>query len=81
LNYAEREQTCGAAMINSPITKNSPELHDTRERMRSRWLLVAERMLLDNAQTFAILQMQDIIDPKGLMAELQARGYTVESPK
>ena len=81
LNYAERDQACSAAVLNSSVTKGSPELRDSRERMRGRWLLVAQRMLADNTQTFAVLQIKDIVDPKGLLAELQNRGYTVESPK
>lgn len=81
LNAAEREQTCNAAILDSATVKNTPEMRGMMERMRGRWLLIAQRMLADNAQTFAVLQMKDIVDPKGLLAELQSRGYTVESPK
>jgi hypothetical protein len=81
LNTVDREQVCNAAVLNSPAVKNVPELRGMMERMRGRWLLIAERMMADNAQTFAVLQMKDIVDSKGLLIELQSRGYTVESPK
>lgn len=81
LNAADREQACNAAILNSAVAKNTPEMRGMMERMRGRWLLIAQRMLADNTQTFAVLQMKDIVDPKGLLAELQARGYAVESPK
>jgi hypothetical protein len=37
--------------------------------------------LAENASTFAILGMKDVFDQKAYLAALQARGYTVESPK
>jgi hypothetical protein len=81
LDFAEREQACGDAVFNSQMAKNSPALHNLRERMRAVWIEAVEKALADNASTFAVLQMKDIVDPKGLLADLQARGYTVESPK
>lgn len=81
LDFAEREQACGDAVFNSQLAKNSPALHNVRERMRAVWVQAVEKALAENASTFAVLQMKDIVDPKGLLADLQARGYTVESPK
>lgn len=81
LDFAEREQACGDAVFNSQIAKNSPALRNMRERMRAVWIQAAEKALADNVSTFAVLQMKDIVDPKGLVADLQAKGYTVESPK
>jgi hypothetical protein len=81
LDFAEREQACGDAVFNSQMAKNSPALHNLRERMRAVWIEAVEKALAENASTFAVLQMKDIVDPKGLLADLQARGYTVESRK
>jgi len=81
LGYAEREQACGDAILNSQVAKNAPELQNMRPRIRASWLQAAEKSLASNASTFAILQMSNIIDPKGYLADLQAKGYTVESPK
>jgi hypothetical protein len=81
VNYLEREDACNNAMLNSAVAKNTAEFQDMRTRLRDTWLKTAEKSLADNASTFAILQMKDIVDPAGYLAGLQARGYTVESPK
>jgi hypothetical protein len=81
VNYREREDACDDAILNSAVVKNNADFRQTRERLRASWLKTAEKSLADNTSTFAILQMRDIIDPKGYLADLQAKGYTVESPK
>jgi len=52
-----------------------------RERIRAKWMKAAEKSLADNTSTFALLQMKDIVGPRSYLADLQAKGYTVESPK
>jgi len=81
VNYRERDDACNNAILNSAIAKNNADFAQTRERLRAAWLKTAEKSLADNASTFAVLQMRDIIDPAGYLADLQAKGYTVESPK
>lgn len=81
LDYAERDEACGDALLNSPLAKTTPELQNVRERIRAGWLKAAETSLADNTSTFALLRMKDIVGPKNYLADLQARGYTVESPK
>jgi hypothetical protein len=44
------------------------------------WLKAAEKSLSDNQQSFALLEMQDVLLPNGLLAELAAQGYTVQGP-
>jgi hypothetical protein len=41
----------------------------------------AETALANNTSTFALLQMKDVVGPKNYLADLQAKGYTVDSPK
>jgi hypothetical protein len=81
LNYTEREDACKHAVQNSAFAKDTPAFQQMHERLRASWLKAAEKALADNTSTFAILQIKDVLDPKGLMADLQARGYTIESPK
>jgi hypothetical protein len=81
LNYLEREDACNEAILGSSMAQNSPDLRSMRERLGESWLKAAEQSLADNAVTFAMLEMKNIADPKGYLAALQARGYTVESPK
>jgi hypothetical protein len=81
LDFTEREDACGDAVLNSDFAKKSPALQDVRGRIRAAWLQAAEKSLANNASTFAVVQMKDVFDQKGYLAALQAKGYTVENPK
>jgi hypothetical protein len=81
LNFADRDGACRAAMDSSPVVKERPGLQSLGERMRETWLAAAEKSLATNASTLAILRLQDILDPKGYMAALEAKGYAVQKPE
>jgi hypothetical protein len=81
LDYAERDDACNNAIFGGSFAKNHPELLNLRERRLAAWLKAAEHSLDSNKVTFAMLTMNDILGPKNYLAELQAKGYTVESPK
>ncbi|HKT41100.1 MAG TPA: TraB/GumN family protein [Rhodanobacteraceae bacterium] len=49
-------------------------------RVEGAWLAAADAALASNAQSFAVLPMHDLLDPKGYLAALQARGYVVTAP-
>jgi hypothetical protein len=80
LSYAERDAACGAAMTDSAVMKGLPGFQNVKERMRDAWLATAEKSLAANSSTFAVLQIKDILDPKGYVAALRAKGYTVDTP-
>lgn len=44
------------------------------------WLYVARAALARNAQSFAVLPMDAVMDADGFLAALQAQGYTVVAP-
>jgi hypothetical protein len=81
LDYAEREDACNDAILNSPAAKKHPAFQDLRERRLASWLTAAEKALANNTSTVAMLSMSEILGPKSYLAALQAKGYTVESPK
>lgn len=81
LDYAERDKACNDAIFNSQFAKKSPALQHIPERIRANWMKVAEKALADNTSTFALLPMKNVIGPHSYLAELEAKGYTVESPK
>jgi hypothetical protein len=81
LDYTERDEACGDALLNSPVARTTPELQNVRGRVRANWLKAAEKSLTNNTSTFALLRMQDLVGPANYLADLQAKGYTVESPK
>jgi hypothetical protein len=80
-DYAERDKACNAAIFNSEFAKHSPAFQHLPERMRANWINAAEKALADNTSTFALLPMKNVIGPQSYLADLQAKGYTVESPK
>ena len=81
MNFAERRDACLDAVLNSSIAKDAAALRQTRERLRLAWLRTAEKALADNASTFAVLEIQDILGPASYLSALQSRGYAVESPR
>lgn len=80
LDYSERA-ACQQAVLSSSLAKNQPELQTLNERSLAAWVAAAEKALATNASTFTAVHIKEILDPKGVIATLQAKGYTVEPPK
>jgi uncharacterized protein YbaP (TraB family) len=80
LDFNEQE-SCSNAIRNSAVLRDHPAFQGAEERHRAMWLANAEAALAKNSSTFAVLSMKDLLDPKGLMAMLAAKGYTVEQPE
>jgi hypothetical protein len=81
LDFAARDEACGDALLNSDLAKTTPALQNLRERIRANWMKTAEKSLANNTSTFALLMMKDLVGPANYLADLQAKGYTVESPR
>lgn len=81
LTFSDREGACGNVILNSPAIKSQPGFHLVEGRIRDAWIAAAEQALAANKSTFAVLPMRHILDPKGYLAALQAKGYTVEQPE
>lgn len=80
LDYGERA-ACRQAVLSSSLAKNQPELQTLNERALASWVAAAEKALATNTSTFAVVHIKEILDPKGVIATLQSKGYTVEPPK
>lgn len=81
LGYADRTDTCDAVWLNSPVFQARAGLKDVQARARVAWIAAAERSLATNGSTFATLRLSDILDPKGVVAALEAKGYVVQKPE
>jgi hypothetical protein len=81
LSFADREAACADAILNNDAFKANEKLKQAKETMRKNWLANAERALEANSSTFAVLSLAQLLDPKGPLAELQAKGYKVEAPE
>jgi hypothetical protein len=80
LDYGDRA-ACHKAITTSSLAKNQPELQTLNEQALASWIAAAEKALAANTSTFAMVHIKEIFDPKGVIARLQAKGYTVEAPK
>jgi hypothetical protein len=49
-------------------------------RANEEWLNAAEEALANNETTFALLTMDQLIKPNGLLEQLRARGYEIQEP-
>lgn len=81
LSYADRDEACSAALTESAFLKGEPEFQSVKERMRAAWFATAEKSLATNASTFAILPLNKLLEPDGLLAAFQLKGYVVDKPE
>jgi uncharacterized protein YbaP (TraB family) len=81
LVFADGGEACHAAVMNSAIMKDQPGLQSLDARLQQAWIEAAEKALANNASTFAVMPLKRIFDPKGVLADLQAKGYQVDSPE
>jgi hypothetical protein len=79
LNFADREEACMDAVLKNEAFKS--KLQNVMEDLKKKWVANAERALEANSTTFAVLALHSVLDPKGPVAELKARGYKVEAPE
>lgn len=80
LTYPDQVEACKSAVSNSAWMQSLPGAAGLEQRMRDSWLAAAEKALATNESTFAVLTVPQIMNPTGLVAALQAKGYVVEQP-
>ncbi len=81
LDFVDHQESCSNVIRNSAVLREHPAFQGAEGKLRALWLGNAEAALARNGSTFAMLSMKDILDPKGLVAALAAKGYTVEQPE
>ncbi|MEO8778481.1 MAG: TraB/GumN family protein [Rhodanobacter sp.] len=77
---SDRREACVAALTAAGFAQTLG-LNDVPAKQRALWLAAARKALATNAQTFALLPMDELLKPDGYLAALQAEGYRVESPE
>ena len=73
------QNACRAALSSNPHLRE--QLDEALVEMDQAWLSAAEQALRDNASSFAVLPMDELLRPDRRLAMLAARGYTVEPPE
>jgi uncharacterized protein YbaP (TraB family) len=58
----------------------SPRLHTLVEAERNRRIQVAQMALADNASTLALVPIDELLAPEGVLALFRHQGYVVEGP-
>ena len=77
---SDRRDACVAALTGAGFAQTLG-LNDVPAKQRAVWLTAARKALTSNAQTFALLPMDELLKPDGYLAALQAEGFHVESPE
>lgn len=71
------DDSCAALVFTS---SESVTVQDLLAQMDARWLEAAEQALARNQITFAVLDIGQLLQEDGLLAQLQARGYEIKAP-
>lgn len=72
-------RACLSAWSGSEVARKRG-LDDIDQRMRARWIEVAEAALSEHAVVFATMPVSELLRPGGYLDLLRAKGYDVESP-
>ena len=78
--YTDQMQACADAVLNASVVEEAG-FGDLRERFAAIWLDAADKALVTNRSTFAVLPLRHLLSESGLLAKLRARGYVVEVPE
>lgn len=76
---AKQISTCLDAVTEGGLAQRIG-LTDVPAQVRTRWLAAVDTETAANAQTVAIVPLDDLIGPKGYLSALEARGFKVEAP-
>jgi len=74
-----QQDACRAAV--SSNTRLHQQLDAAMKQIDQTWLAAAETALRDNANSFAVLPMDELLRPDRRLAMLRERGYNVEEPE
>ncbi len=79
LPFTDPGADCIRALLEAP-TLQAKGLGESAEKLREIWLAAAELAMKNNASTFALLPMGQMLKPDGYLADLRAKGYDIEEP-
>ncbi|HEV8695835.1 MAG TPA: TraB/GumN family protein [Lysobacter sp.] len=79
LPLGDQGQSCWRAVTQASVARKNG-LADIENETRKVWLSAAESALDNNAVSFAVLPMSQLLKSDGYLAALQTKGYAVEAP-
>jgi uncharacterized protein YbaP (TraB family) len=77
-SYPDERIACEDAFFSVPALRE--QFLRAKDGVIDQWLTAADRALEQNAETFAVLPIAELLQADGWLARLRARGYTVEDP-
>ena len=80
LPYFNQEDDCDNALLTSSLMQEE-NLQNIPQRALSVWINEAEKLLAENASTFAVLPIGQLHHPEGFLAALRAKGYEIVEPE
>lgn len=81
LDFPDEKIACNAAVVDSKWLNNVKGAADLRKRVKAAWIAAAEKSLSRNRSTLAVLSMNELTSPDGMLAVLRAKGYQIEEPE
>ncbi|WP_426661584.1 TraB/GumN family protein [Rhodanobacter aciditrophus] len=76
---SHRRDACIAAITSAGFA-HQLGFDDVPAQLQAAWLAAARKALVDDASSFALLPMDELLSPTGYIAKLKAQGYAVEPP-
>lgn len=79
LPYDDQYSACIRAITDTGLARKLGAA-DLDQRIRARWLAVAEGALAEHDTIFGTLPIAELLKADGYLAQLRARGYVIEAP-
>ena len=79
LPLGDQYQACQNALMQASVAQKNG-IGNAEAEVRTAWLSAAETAIANNASSFAVLPMSELLKPDGYLAALMAKGYIVEAP-
>jgi len=79
LRTTDTQRACVDVLLESALAERHG-LSDLPQRLRKAWIEAAISALDEHPRSFGLLPLRQITDADGYVAELAARGYSVEAP-
>jgi len=80
LPLGDQYQACQDALMQTTVAQKRG-IGNAEAEVRQAWLTAAESAIANNAVSFSVLPMAELLKADGYLAALQAKGYAVESPE
>jgi len=79
LPLGDQYQACQDALMQASVAQKNG-MGNAEAEVRAAWMSAAEAAIANNAVSFALLPMSELLKADGYLAALQAKGYLVEAP-